>query len=165
MCHGFKRGLRSDFTLCVARLRAALEAGLHATVAAYVVPPGPPFAARFTLVEFYQDVPESSLRVVMKWQFLLVRQDGTIALTLADTTVGPKSVMHINQFDDAVDALLEAVTEKIGAALAAGISPAMPGSAMNGPAMGDGSGCQGDLDCKGNRVCEAGKCVNPANGQ
>ncbi len=49
------------------------------------------------------------------------------------------------------------------AATAAASSVAAPAAAVAAPPTGVVSGCTKDVDCKGDRICEGGRCVDPAH--
>ena len=130
---------------CVERFRGSFDEGLKILLGEYVKPGGSEaYNATFKLVEFTHS-PGSmgapgmgTVEVSLRWQFTLLDASGREIVALAETTKGPKTLMHVGDGDAVVGALIDATLERIGAALnqadlappsaAAPTEPAQPAS-------------------------------------
>jgi hypothetical protein len=117
-----EQGGLKDF--CVTKFRAAIGGGLEKVLSSFLdrSRPGPAYDATFKLVEFSHSVTSvakdsGSVKVTMRWQFVLRDSNGNAVVQLAETTDGPEQLAHVGSADKAVLALLNAVMEKIGGAL------------------------------------------------
>lgn len=120
-----EHGGLKDF--CVTKFRSAIDAGLKSVISTYVRgASSPQYKASFRLVEFSHSptsgVSEGgaiAVKVAMRWQFELAGPDGKPIVQLAETTEGPEQLVNVGASDEAVQALLEAVVERVAKALSA----------------------------------------------
>jgi hypothetical protein len=96
-----------------------------------------------------------SVQVSMRWQFALRDETGHPVVELAETTVGPEQLVHVDAAHKVVGALLNAVLERIGKAIDdMATSPATASRPAGGLCVpGITQTCVGPGACKGAQFC------------
>jgi hypothetical protein len=112
--------------LCVTQFRTAIGGGLQKVLSQFVdkSKPGPAYSATFKLVEFSHSATSGagprvgpSVKVTMRWQFVLKQAGDKVVAQLAETTDGPEQLSHPDAADKAIKSLLNAVMEQIAGVL------------------------------------------------
>jgi hypothetical protein len=113
---------------CIKQLRSAVSSGLRGMLDEYSTGDGSEYSASFKVIEFSHSPTSGggenvgpSVGVAMKWQFVLEDGDGNKIVALAERTEGPQQLINVSAADDAVQALLSAVMERVASELNAKI--------------------------------------------
>jgi hypothetical protein len=138
--------------LCVDGLSAALRAGLTDVLGRFFAPArgeSPTYGAEFRFQELSEKPEARQTQVSMRWQLVLSDRLGHPIVELMETTVGPVLLGEDGSPNEVVGALLNAVLERIGAAVAARktLSTCVAGITQT---------CVGPNACQGTQFCVDG---------
>jgi hypothetical protein len=148
--------------LCVDGLGDAVRKGLNDVLARSFAPAvgeSPTYGAEFRFQELSEKPEAGAVQVSMRWQFVLSDRQARPVVELAETTVGPTLLGDGGSADAVVGALLNAVLERIGGAIAARKVVSACVSGITQTCVGPG-GCQGAQFCIDGTHFSACECVS-----
>jgi hypothetical protein len=112
--------------LCVTGLRDSLAAGLEEVLNLHYAKTAdaPEHTSTFRMVELTLSASSggsngtATAEIAMKWQFVLQDAAGQPVLQLAERTVSPMKLQHIDATDSVLKSLVEAVVERVSSEVA-----------------------------------------------
>ena len=145
--------------LCVDGLSDAMRAGLTDVLGRSFAPAAgesPTYTAELRFQELTEEPEVAVVRVSMRWQFVLRDRVGNTLVELAENTLGKERLTGDDDAERVLRALLGAVFDRIGGAIASR-------KAATACVSGITQTCAGPNGCQGAQFCVDGKRFSPCD--